>query len=246
MALTVAWRRRIAMSHETGDGGGRPAAGSASCGECHPREADAAAWISIVCTCGCADRLGARARETLARAWAAVAPATVALPPQSLRRGPGPRAGAVAISASAGLWWSSSIAHSAAGPVAAAAVAVQPIDRSVDGPGITIGVDIEPVGRFVHPGVAQLIAARAGAEAPPVSNGIVPLLAVGCVKEAIYKADRWQSGRILADYAWIQAQRTKDDGWCGVAEAVGYRTQRFDVSVLRVRGNWVAFALSKG
>lgn len=248
MALTFAWRRRIAMSHDTGDGGGRPAAGSASCGECHPQEADAAAWISIVCACGCADRLRARARETLTRAWTAIAPAAVALPPESHRCGQGPRAGAVATSAAAGLWWTSSISHSAAGPdaVTAAAVAVHPIDRSVDGPRITIGVDIEPVQRFVHPGVARLIAARAGAEAPPVSNGIVPLLAVACVKEAIYKADPWQSGRILADYAWIEAQLTNDDGWCGVAEAVGDRTQRFDVSVLRVRGNWLAFALSKG
>jgi hypothetical protein len=195
--------------------------------------------------CGCDDRLRARARETLAEAWAAVAPAAVALPPQSLRRGPGPRAGAVATSAAAGLWWSSSISHSAAGPVAAAAVAVQPIGRGVDGPGITIGVDIEPVQRFVHPGVARLIAARAVAEAPPVSNGEVPLLAVVCTKEAIYKADRQQSGRTLADYAWIEAQRTDDNGWCGVAEAVGDRTQRFSVAVSRVQGNWLAFALAK-
>lgn len=128
----------------------------------------------------------------------------------------------------------------------AAAVAVQPIARRVEGPGIAIGVDVEPVWRFVHPGVARLIAARAGAEALPVSNGRVPLLAVACVKEAIYKADQRQSGRTLADYAWIEAQRTEDDGWCGVAETVGDRTQRFDVSVLRVRGNWLAFALSKG
>jgi len=154
----------------------------------------------------------------------------------------------VATSAAAGLWWSSSISHSAAGPdaVAAVAVAVQPIDRSVEGPGIAIGVDIEPVQRFVHPGVARLIAARAGAEALPVSNGKVPLLAVACVKEAIYKADQRQSGRTLADYAWIEARRTEDDGWCGVAEAVGDRTQRFDVRVLRVRGNWLALALAQG
>jgi hypothetical protein len=189
--------------------------------------------------------LGARARFLLARVWAAVAPADVALPPQSLRRGPGPRAGVVATGAAAGLRWSSSISHSAAGPVAAAAVVLQPIDRSVEGPGITIGVDVEPVQRFVHPGVARLIAARAGAEAPPVSNGRVPLLAVACVKEAIFKADRWQSSRTLADYAWIEAWRTEDDGWCGVAEAVGDRTQRFTVGVLRVKGYWLAFALAK-
>jgi len=245
MALTIAWRRRVAVCHAAEDEGGRRTAGSASCGECHARGADAAAWISIVCTCGCADRLGTVARKALAQAWAAVAPAAVVLPPQSLRRGSGPRVGVVATSATAGLWWSSSIAHSAAGPVAVAAVVVQPIARSVDGSRITIGVDIEPLERFVHPGVARLIAARSNADAVSVSSGRVPLLAVACAKEAIFKADRRQAGRTLADYAWIEALRTEDAGWCGVAEAVSDRTQRFSVGLLRVRGNWLAVAFSE-
>lgn len=187
-----------------------------------------------------------QASQLLEKAWAAVAPAAVALPAESLRRGPGPRAGLVVTDSTTGLWWSSSISHSAAGPVLAAGVAVQPAEFAGDGPGITIGVDIEPIRRFVHPGVARLIAARWVAEAPPVSSGAVPVLAVACVKEAIYKADRRQSGRTLADYAWIEARRTEDDGWCGTAKAVVDSAQRFSVGVFRFRGNWVALALAEG
>jgi hypothetical protein len=187
----------------------------------------------------------AQANQLLAKAWATIAPASVTLPLESLRRGPAPRAGAVATDTSAKLWWSTSISHSAAGPVLAAGVAVQPVDRTENSPGITIGVDIEPMRRFVHPGVARLISARAVLEAPIVSSGAVPVLAVACVKEAIYKADRRQSGRTLADYAWIQARRTKDGGWCGIAEAVGDCTQQFIVRLFVCYGNWVALALAE-
>jgi hypothetical protein len=198
----------------------------------------------MIRTCARADQLEAQARELLAGAWASVAPEAVALPPESTRRGPGPRVGLVATGTGAKLWWSSSISHSAAGSVVAAAVAVQPIDCGVDGPRITVGVDVEPVNRFVHPGVARMIAAQGVEEAPPVSNGTVPLLALACVKEAIYKADRRQSGRTLTDYAWIDARRTEDCGWSGIAEAVGDRTQCFSVLAIHFRRNWLALAIA--
>lgn len=244
MALTIAWQRRSEMSHNGGDEVAGHVMRSVSCGNGGPLGLGEAASCIMVCTCACADRLEAQARELLAGAWAVVAPEAVALPPESTRRGPGPRVGVVTTRAAGSFWWSSSISHSAAGSVVAAAVAVQPIDCGVDGPRITVGVDVEPVHRFVHPGVARMIATQAVAEAPPVSNGTVPLLAVACVKEAIYKADRRQCGRTLADYAWIDARRTEDCGWSGIAEAVGDRTQCFSVLAFHVRRNWLALAIA--
>jgi hypothetical protein len=244
MALTSMWQRRSEMSHDAGDEVGGRTARSVSCGDGSPLGLREAASCIMIRTCACADQLEAQARELLAGAWASVAPEAVALPPESTRRGPGPRVGLAATGTGAKLWWSSSISHSAAGSVVAAAVAVQPIDCGVVGPGITVGVDVEPVHRFVHPGVARLIAAQAVAEAPPVSNGTVPLLAVACVKEAIYKADRRQSGRTLADYAWIEARPTENCGWSGIAEAVGDRTQCFSVLAIHFRRNWLALAIA--
>lgn len=244
MALMIGLPRTITGFYNAGADDGRRAAHPVvyrDVGLLKNGEAETAVRVGA---CGHAYRLEAHGRRLLSEVWAGVAPVSVALPPGSMRRGPGPRAGLVATGPNAGLWWSTSIAHAAAGPVVAAAVVIQRIDQSAGSPGITIGVDIEPVKRFVHPGVARLIAARAGAE-PPVTNGKVPLLAVVCVKEAIYKADRRQSGRTLADYAWVEAWRGEADGWCGVSEAVDDRTQRFSVGVLRVRRNWVAFALAE-
>ena len=243
MALTIAWQRRIEMSHDAGYEVGVRATRSVSCGDGGPLGCGDAASCIMVSTCACADQLEAQARELLAGAWAAVAPEAVALPPESTRRGPGPRVGVVTTRASGRLWWSSSISHSAAGSVVAAAVAVQPIDCGVDGPGITIGVDVEPVNRFVHPGVARLIAAHGVEEAPPVSNGTLPLLAVACVKEAIYKADRRQSGRTLADYAWIDARPTEHGGWCGIAMAADDSLERFAVTLACSGKYWIAGVL---
>lgn len=90
-----------------------------------------------------------------------------------------------------------------------------------------------------------MIAARVDTESPLVMSGAVPLLAVACVKEAIYKADPQQSGRTLADYAWIEARATEDAGWCGIAKAVGDCTQRFAVAVFCAAGNWLAVALAE-
>jgi len=108
-----------------------------------------------------------------------------------------------------------------------------------------IGLDIEPYHRFVHPGVARMITSTGAAEATPVSSGTIPLLALLCVKEAIYKSDPLQSGRTLADYAWIEAHRFMDHGWCGIAEAVCDRTQRFTVAAACIKGNWLAVALAE-
>jgi hypothetical protein len=188
---------------------------------------------------------GSRARKLLAGAWAAVAPAAVRLPAESLRYGSGPRRGAVASDGDGRLWWSTSIAHSAAGPVVAAAVVVQPIDRCRDGLGITVGVDVEPVNRFVHPGVARLLAARADREAAIVANGTVPLLVVVCAKEAAFKADPSQRGRVLSDYAWITAEAEGASGWCGVAIAGEDPRQHFFIRVIRVYDHWVAIAFGE-
>ena len=90
-----------------------------------------------------------------------------------------------------------------------------------------------------------MIAARADTESPLVMSGAVPLLAVACVKEAIYKADPLQSGRVLADYNWIEARATGNVGWRGTVTAVGDCTQCFTVAVCCVAGNWLAVALAE-
>lgn len=243
MALTIGPPRTVAWVDGAGADVGATAARPVSFGEGGPLGKSGAEAAVLVGASRRVDRLEEHGRWLLSGAWEAVAPASVAVPPESMRRGPGPRAGLVAIGPPAGLWWSTSISHAAAGPVVAAAVAIQRIDRSAGDPRITIGVDVEPVHRFVHPGVARMIAARAVAEAAPVLSGAVPLLAVSCVKEAIYKADRRQGGRELADYAWIEARRTGDAGWCGVAIAGGDPTQRFSIGVICAEDSWLAVAL---
>jgi len=119
-------------------------------------------------------------------------------------------------------------------------VVVQAVDGGTDGPRITIGVDVEPHNRFIYPGVARMIAARADTESPLVTSGMVPLLAVVCVKEAIYKADPRQSGRTLADYAWIEAHTTEDGGWCGIAKVADEPSEQFSVMIARCGHNWLA------
>ena len=50
-------------------------------------------------------------------------------------------------------------------------------------------------------------------------------------------------GRELADYAWIEARRTGDAGWCGVAIAGGDPTQRCSIGVICAEDSWLAVAL---
>jgi hypothetical protein len=239
MALTIR-RRRCRHFHGDNAEVSGPGVRPPLFGDVTPNEKGEICSSAILWTHAHPERLNAQARHLLAEAWASVAPSSVALPPESLRRGAGPRAGLVSAGNAAWLWWSSSIAHSSAGPVVAAGVVVQAVDVVTNGPRITIGVDVEPFHRFVHPGVARLIAARTATEAPLVTSGMVPLLAVACVKEAIYKADPRQSGRTLADYAWIEARATEDAGWCGIAKVADEPSERFSVMVDRCGHNWLA------
>ena len=232
------------MPHLDGDGGdGRPQPWL-SCGVGEAIGSGKAPAFVMAYSRASGDPCDTRARELLAGVWAAIAPAAGPLPAQSLRHGPGPRAGVVATGA-AGLWWSSSVSYSASGPVAAAAVFVQRLSPQTSRPRVTIGIDIEPVGRFVHAGVARLVAARGVKEASLVAGGAVPLLAVVCVKEAVFKADPRQYGRVLADYAWITATAAGDSGWCGVAMAGGDPRERFVVRVTRKQKNWLALAVAE-
>ena len=84
---------------------------------------------------------------------------------------------------------------------------------------------------------------RPECEAPGI--GRVPLLAQWCVKEAIFKADQRQEGRIIADYDWIQVRkiRGRTEGWQGWARHFREEETRFAVSVVRVGNVWVALAL---
>jgi hypothetical protein len=244
MALTSMWKPGRHLRDDATDVAGL-AARSLLCGDGDPLGRGDIAWLTMLWKPAHPGQLDAQARHLLAEVWVAVAPPAIELPTESLRRGAGPRAGVAPGESIDRVRWSSSISHSAARPVVAAAVVVQPIDAVADGPRITIGVDVEPINRFVHPGVARMIAARADTESPLVASGAVPLLAVACVKEAIYKADPLQSGRMLADYAWIEARGTEDAGWCGTVTAVGDCTQCFTVAVCCVAGNWLAVALAE-
>jgi hypothetical protein len=189
-------------------------------------------------------RLCAYARALLADAWQAAVPAPVATPAASVRRGPGPRCGVVTIDDGTHVRWASSLSHSAAGPAAAAAVLIQPIDVVGEDRPWTIGVDVEPVHRRVRPGVRRMITPIAEAEAPAVATGRIPILATICAKEALFKSDVAQTGRVLADYAWIEAEPFGRHGWRGTARAAGESTARFTLAVTRHDDAWVAVALS--
>jgi hypothetical protein len=89
-----------------------------------------------------------------------------------------------------------------------------------------------------------MISSTSETEAFAVVNGHVPLLATICVKEAVFKSDVSQEGRVLADYAWIDVQPCSANAWQGTVRAVGESTARFTVAVAECEGLWVAAAVS--
>ena len=202
----------------------------------------------IICAIRCervtATNLREAARSLLEDAWHSIAPANAKTPEESFRHGPRPRCGLYNDRGGGTVCWASSLAHSAAGPAVAAAVLMGPIDASGQDHGWTIGVDVEPTLRFVHGGVRGMISSTSDTEAFAVENGDVPLLATICVKEAVFKSDVSQDGRVLADYAWIEVQPFGSNAWHGTVRATGESTARFTVAVAACEGMWVAAAVS--
>jgi hypothetical protein len=88
-----------------------------------------------------------------------------------------------------------------------------------------------------------MISSITDTEAVAVANGQVPLLATICVKEAVFKSDVAQDGRVLADYAWIEARPFGSSAWRGTVKAAGDPTARFMVAVAKFEGMWVAAAV---
>jgi hypothetical protein len=88
-----------------------------------------------------------------------------------------------------------------------------------------------------------VIASREVREADAIVDGRVPLLAVICAKEAAYKADVLQPGKVLADYAWIRCEQVGTAEWRGAVTAAQEREARFEVRVARTAGRWLAVAL---
>jgi len=199
---------------------------------------------AIRCERVAATNLSEAARAVLADTWHSIAPAKAKPPEESFRHGPRPRCGVYNDRGGGTVCWASSLAHSAAGPAVVAAVLEGPIDAPGQDHGWTIGVDVEPTRRFVHGGVRRMIAPISDTEAFAVANGQVPLLATICVKEAVYKSDVAQDGRVLADYAWIEARLFGSNAWHGTVKAAGESTARFMVAVADCEGMWVAAAVS--
>gem|GEM_PF-3077237 len=182
-------------------------------------------------------------------AWRAVF-GEMPLDPGLIRRGDGPRVGeGVTPGAQAEWLWAGSLSHSSpAGAALAGVLALPARDRKADrrqGPAtaVALGVDIEPISRKLHPRMEGKLRPRPECEAPGVAR--VPLLAQWCVKEAIYKADQRQEGRIIADYDWIRVRKMRGqaEGWQGWARHHRERETRFAVAVVRVGNCWAAVAL---
>jgi hypothetical protein len=139
--------------------------------------------------------------------------------------------------------WASSLSHSASAEVVATALLTQSVESVRRSSRLTIGVDVESAGRPVHPAVARVIAPREVREADAVVDGRVPLLAVICVKEAAYKADVRQPGKVLADYAWVRCEQIGTAEWRGAVAAAQEQEPRFEVRVAYTPGRWLAVAL---
>ncbi|BFU44885.1 4'-phosphopantetheinyl transferase family protein [Krasilnikovia sp. MM14-A1004] len=106
-----------------------------------------------------------------------------------------------------------------------------------------IGVDLEAV-RPVNPGIARLFltaaertrlgaAAPAGSAAPATSPDV--LLRLWTVKEAVFKADTGNAGRILADY-----ELCRPAAWSGHATRGG---SRFRYRTVQLPGHLVSVAV---
>jgi hypothetical protein len=195
---------------------------------------------------GARDRERAASLDALQKAWGRSKP-EAPLPEAASRRGEGVREGILreGILGTDSLW-ASSLSHSAPAQAAAAVVIrASRLGRRESVPLFpAVGIDLEPADRKLHPRMAGKLRPCPEAEAPGLER--IPLLAVWCVKEAIYKSDRLQAGRIIADYNWVRARKwaAVERGWTGWAQAQGESVPRFAVAV-RLEGNcWVALALS--
>lgn len=186
-----------------------------------------------------------RAAEAFQHSWTHASASSLWFPKQCLRRGVGPRFGVVDQLVDQRIFWASSLSHSASAKVVATALLTQSVESVLRVSRLTIGIDIESAARVVHRGVARLIKPRDLHEADSVADGLVPLLAMICVKEAAYKADVWQMGRVLADYAWVTSKQVGKAEWIGTVAAAQEREARFEIRVAYTAGRWLAVALGK-
>lgn len=201
------------------------------------------ATLQVTCRRARPHEFRMRAAEALRQSWMHAKASSRSFPKQCLRRGVGPRFGVVDQPGHQRICWASSLSHSASAEVVATALLTQSVDSVRQLSRLTIGIDIESAARVVHPGVARLIKSRDVREADAVADGQVPLLAVICVKEAVYKADRRQPGRLLADYAWVTSEQVGTAEWTGAVAAAQERVARFEVRVTYTSSGWLAVAL---
>jgi len=186
-----------------------------------------------------------RAVEALRDSWTRANGTPRSFPEQCYRRGVGPRYGIIHQLGHPRIFWASSLSHSASAEVVATALLTQSVESVRQVSRRTIGIDIESANRVIHRCVVRLITPRDVLEANAVADGRVPLLAVICVKEAAYKADVWQLGRVLADYAWVTSKQVGDADWIGTVAATHEREARFEVRVAYTAGRWLVVALGR-
>lgn len=187
----------------------------------------------------------ARANEQLMATWYGMTDGRTPFPSDVLRGGSGPRFG-FADGAVPPVYWASSLSHAAStGGVLTALLCQDARTVPEIGP-VAIGVDTEAADRFVHTGVAALVVSVAGIEGQALASGAVPLVALTCAKEAMFKSDVKQSGRHLADYSWVSLAPTDDGGWLAIGSARGETKPRFRVLVVPRHGHWMAMALAIG
>ena len=204
-----------------------------------------------------------RAARRAAEAAVDLAWGTEPAPADAHRDGPGPRTGE--IPGTEHRFWSSSRSHSVPANGALGGVvrygpgpgAPSPGRARAPSPGRAfLGVDLEPLDRPFNARLRAKLCPRPENEAPEIRAGQIPLLAVWCVKEALFKADPHQDGHILADYDWTHARpwgrstgatqkqstgATQKQSWQG--QARGIHGSTFEVAVRQVGHTWVAVAL---
>lgn len=201
------------------------------------------ATLQVTCCDSSPQEFRKRAAEAFQHSWTRSSASSRWFPKQCLRRGVGPRFGVVDQAVNQRIFWASSLSHSASAEVVATALLTQSVDSGRPSRPMTIGIDVESSTRVVHPAVARLIAPREVQEADAVADGHVPLLAVICVKEAVFKADVRQPGRVVADYAWVTSEQVGAAAWRGMVAAAQERVARFEVRVAHTAGCWLAIAI---
>jgi len=116
------------------------------------------------------------------------------------------------------LAYSSSLSHCGPASMWGAVLLTQELCASESTPAISVGIDIESTSRWIHPGVRRLTMARDGADRSLFECGQIPLAALVSIKEAVFKADRFQSDRTLASYSLFDMRKDSDTLWCGRAK----------------------------